>query len=89
VIYVAGDSSKMHCDIDCASSPDIVTLAYDSRSGGILWHRIFGDPAYGVSESAVGIALNPTDRRVLVVGTAPSADGDPDFVLIGYPATAT
>jgi hypothetical protein len=65
-----------------------VTVAYDTDSGEILWHRVFGDPAYGVSESAVGIALDPTDRRVLVVGTAPSADGDPDLVLIGYPATA-
>jgi outer membrane protein assembly factor BamB len=88
VIYVAGDSSVLHCTTDCAWSPDIVTLAYDTGSGEILWHRILGDPAYGVSESAVGIALDPTDRRVLVVGTAPSADGDPDLVLIGYPATA-
>jgi outer membrane protein assembly factor BamB len=87
VVYIVGDSSVLHCDVECAWSPDIVTIAYDATTGTRLWSRIFGDPAFEVSESSTGIAVDPTGSTVSVVGTAPSSNGDLDFVLIGYSAT--
>jgi outer membrane protein assembly factor BamB len=87
VVYIVGDSSLVQCvGMDCAWTPDIVTITYDAATGTRLWSRLFGDPAVGVSESSTGIAVDPTGSTLSVVGTAPSANGDLDFVLIGYSA---
>jgi hypothetical protein len=61
----------------------LVTTAYDTSSGAVLWSSVWDNRPDG-TDSPKGIVVSPDGREVYVTGVTTTAGGDLDYVTIGY-----
>ncbi|MEW6745097.1 MAG: SBBP repeat-containing protein [Planctomycetota bacterium] len=78
-VFVAGDSDNVGSDLDTT------TVAYDERTGTLLWSRWYSS-AGRYSDTASALAYDPATDRVFVAGSARSSTTWDDYVTIAYGA---
>jgi hypothetical protein len=78
-VFVAGTSFE-------ATEADIVTIAYDARTGRMRWVARFGG-ARGQNETGADMVVAPDGSAVYVTGVGEDrASGDADIVTVAYGA---
>jgi hypothetical protein len=66
--------------INSSGDSDIFTLAYDVRTGNLLWDAQF-DKAGG-NDGGYGVVL--IGNTLFVTGTVVNSEGNNDFIILGY-----
>lgn len=77
-LYVLGSSGQ-------EKSSDFQTLAFETRSGSLLWETGYDGPAEGM-EVAMSMAMDPSGLTVYVTGESRGTGTAMDFATIAYNA---
>jgi WD40 repeat protein len=76
-VFVTGGSDGT------GTAEDFATIAYDARTGRIVWARRYNGPANAV-DYATAIAVNPDGSAVYVTGPSTGAATNWDYTTIAY-----
>jgi len=67
-------------------STDMLTVAYATTTGGVLWAARYADPAGGDDEAA-RVAISPDSQRIFITGFAAHGAAGLDYATVAYDAS--